>query len=299
VEALVLYAVSLRIAYAYDAPAVGGRNLLRLLPRELAGVQRVRDARLEITPAPTERRTMIDFFGNPAVHLALRTPHDEIAFTLAAQVERLAEPPSLDFSPPLPRLAEEIAGHRGLDADSPHHFRGPSHRVRATPEMTAYARDATTGASTTFEAALALGEALHRDLAFDPEATTVDTPPEQAFARRHGVCQDFAQVMIACLRGLGIPAGYVSGFLRTRPPPGQPRLEGADAMHAWTRVWCGVEAGWIEIDPTNALLIGADHIVVARGRDYADVAPVAGVLRTAGGQTTEQAVDVIPLGLAG
>ena len=87
---------------------------------------------------------------------------------------------------------------------------------------------------------------------FDPEATTVDTPPAEAFARRHGVCQDFAQVMIACLRGVGVPAGYVSGFLRTDPPPGQPRLEGADAMHAWVRAWCGWQAGWIEYDPTNA-----------------------------------------------
>jgi transglutaminase-like putative cysteine protease len=101
--------------------------------------------------------------------------------------------------------------------------------------------------------------------------------------------------MIACLRGIGIPAGYVSGFLRTTPPPGQPRLEGADAMHAWVRAWCGMETGWVEVDPTNALMVANDHIVIARGRDYADVAPVKGVLRTAGSQTTEQAVDVVAL----
>ena len=132
-------------------------------------------------------------------------------------------------------------------------------------------------------------------MSFDPEATTVDTPPAEAFARRHGVCQDFAQVMIACLRGIGIPAGYVSGFLRTNPPPGQPRLEGADAMHAWVRAWCGRQTGWIEFDPTNAIAAGIDHILVARGRDYGDVAPVKGVLRIAGDQKTEHAVDVIPV----
>ena len=130
---------------------------------------------------------------------------------------------------------------------------------------------------------------------FDPDATTVDTPPAEAFARRHGVCQDFAQVMIACLRGIGIPAGYVSGFLRTNPPPGKPRLEGADAMHAWVRAWCGWQTGWVEFDPTNAIPAGTDHIVAARGRDYGDVAPVKGILRIAGDQTTEHAVDVLPV----
>jgi transglutaminase-like putative cysteine protease len=290
-----LYDIALRITYEYDASAAGSRNLLRLLPRELPGVQRLREARLEITPPPSERRTILDFFGNPAVHVAFRAAHEEIAFAVAARVERLAEPPSLDISPPLARLTEEIAEYRGLDPEAPHHFLGPSHRVRTAPEMTAYARDTIAGTSTAFEAARALTSALHRDMRFDAEATTVDTPPAEAFARRHGVCQDFAQVMIACLRGIGIPAGYVSGFLRTVPPPGQPRLEGADAMHAWTRVWCGFEAGWVELDPTNDLVVGTDHVVVARGRDYTDVAPVAGVTRTAGGHTTDQAVDVTAL----
>jgi transglutaminase-like putative cysteine protease len=101
--------------------------------------------------------------------------------------------------------------------------------------------------------------------------------------------------MIACLRGVGVPAGYVSGFLRTIPPKGKARLSGADAMHAWVRVWCGPEAGWVEYDPTNNLLVADDHIVIARGRDYSDVSPVKGVLRTAGSQVTKQAVDVVPL----
>ena len=163
--------------------------------------------------------------------------------------------------------------------------------------MTAYARDAAPPrhdrASTRCAPSASRSTAT---CSFDPEATTVDTPPAEAFARRHGVCQDFAQVMIACLRGVGIPAGYVSGFLRTNPPPGQPRLEGADAMHAWVRAWCGWQTGWIEFDPTNAIPAGTDHIVVARGRDYGDVAPVKGVLRIAGEQKTEHAVDVVPVG---
>ena len=168
--------------------------------------------------------------------------------------------------------------------------------MRVNGATTAFAKDLINPQMSTLEVVEAISNGLHGAMQFDVDATTVDTSPEEAFARRHGVCQDFSHVMIACLRGVGIPAGYVSGFLRTTPPPGKPRLEGADAMHAWVRAWCGAETGWVEIDPTNALLVGNDHVVIARGRDYSDVAPVKGVLRTAGSQTTEQAVDVIALG---
>lgn len=292
------YDIGLTITYVYDQPAAAGRNLLRLLPRDLPGQQRVVEARLDVDPPPAERRSYLDFFGNPSVHLVHRNALTEIGFHLEARVERTASSLNLDISPDIPRLTTEIAACRDLQADSPHHYLGTSHRVRATAEMSAYAREAAAGSGTVFEAARAVALALHRDLRFDPEATTVDTPPAEAFTRRHGVCQDFAQVMIACLRGIGIPAGYVSGFLRTIPPEGQPRLEGADAMHAWVRAWCGFQAGWIELDPTNAQVVGAEHIVVAYGRDYADVAPVSGTLRTSGGQTSHQSVDVVALDLA-
>ena len=290
-----LYDIGMTIAYDYDRPAVAGRHLLRLLPAELPGVQRRITAALAIRPVPAEEHPFTDFFGNAAVEVAFRAEHDEILFRVAARVERLAQPPLLDISPDLARLGEEIAGHRGLDGDAPHHFLGPSPRTGPTPEMTAYARAQVLSGMTATDAVRAIGLALNRDMKFDPDATNVDTPPSEAFARRHGVCQDFAQVMIACLRGLGVPAGYVSGFLRTDPPPGRPRLEGADAMHAWVRAWCGWQAGWIEYDPTNAMPAGTDHILVARGRDYGDVAPVKGVLRIAGDQKTEHAVDVIPV----
>jgi transglutaminase-like putative cysteine protease len=161
--------------------------------------------------------------------------------------------------------------------------------------MADYANGQVADGMTVREVVQAIGTGLHADLTYDPEATNVETPPAEAFARRHGVCQDFAQIMIGCLRGIGVPAGYVSGFLRTEPPPGKPRLEGADAMHAWVRAWCGWEAGWIEFDPTNAVVVAADHVVIARGRDYGDVSPVRGILRIAGGQTSEQSVDVVPV----
>jgi len=129
----------------------------------------------------------------------------------------------------------------GIDPEAPHHFIGPSPRIPASPEMTAWARERTAPGMTVREVVQAIGAAIHAEFTYDPEATTVETPPAEAFARRHGVCQDFAQIMIGCLRGIGVPAGYVSGFLRTEPPRGKPRLEGADAMHAWTRAWCGWE----------------------------------------------------------
>lgn len=290
-----IYDIGMTIAYEYDRPAVAGRHVLRLMPADVPGTQRRITGALSIRPEPAEQRHFTDFFGNAAVEVAFRDAHDEILFRVSARVERLAPPASLDMSPPLARLRDEILDARSLDGEAPHHFLGASPRTAPAAEMTAYALEQVPPGATAVGAVEAIGLALHRDMNFDPEATTVDTPPSEAFARRHGVCQDFAQVMIACLRGIGIPAGYVSGFLRTDPPPGQPRLEGADAMHAWVRAWCGWDAGWIEFDPTNAIRAGTDHILVARGRDYGDVAPVKGVLRIVGGQKTEHAVDVVPV----
>jgi len=288
-----IYDIGMTIAYEYDRPAIAGRHLLRLLPADLPGVQRRITGSLSIAPEPAERRQLVDFFGNVGIEVAFRVAHDEILFRVAARVERIAELPSLDISPDLAGLVEEIADYRSLGPDAPHHFVGASPRISPSPDMTAYAREQLLSGMTVADAVRAIGLALHRDMRFDPEATTVETPASEAFDRRHGVCQDFAQVMIACLRGVGVPAGYVSGFLRTNPPPGKPRLEGADAMHAWVRVWCGRAAGWLEFDPTNAMIAGPDHITIGHGRDYGDISPIVGVLRTAGGQDGTQAVDVI------
>lgn len=292
------YDIGMRITYSYDGVAGGGRHLLRLLPADLPGQQRLISKALSVSPLPAERSEMIDFFGNYGTEITLRDSHDELEFRVAARVERFAEPPGLDISPPLARLAQELADHRGLGPESPLHFLWSSPHAAPTTEMTDYAAGRIAEGITACAAVLTIGRALYKDLDFDPEATTVDTPAREAFERRRGVCQDFAQIMIAMLRGIGVPAGYVSGFLRTNPPPGRPRLEGADAMHAWVRAWCGRETGWIEFDPTNNTVVGLDHIVVARGRDYGDVSPVRGVLRIAGEQTTEQAVDVIPVAAA-
>jgi transglutaminase-like putative cysteine protease len=142
----------------------------------------------------------------------------------------------------------------------------------------------------------ALMGAIHQEFAYDADATETDTPPLEAFAKRHGVCQDFSHVMIIAARAHGIPAAYVSGYLRTLPPPGKERLIGADAMHAWVNLWCGEELGWIGFDPTNNVFAMTDHIFVAMGRDYSDVAPLDGVFRGGGQQTMFFSVDVAPVG---
>ena len=291
-----LYDIGLRITYSYDAPAAGGRHVLYMTPADLPGRQRAITSLLEITPRPDERIVRSDFYGNTLVEAVFRAPHASIEFRLRSRVERLGGEQPVDQSPPLETMPRETTAVRSLAPDAPHHFLADSPRVRAMPEFGAYARSQLKPEMSVLAAVEAIGLAIDRDMKFDPGATDAHTPPEEAFAARHGVCQDFSHVMIGCLRTIGIPAGYVSGFLRTNPPPGQPRLEGADAMHAWVRAWCGPQVGWVEYDPTNGIFAGADHIVVAYGRDYGDVAPVRGVVRIAGGQASGQAVDVVPVG---
>ncbi|MTI44772.1 transglutaminase-like putative cysteine protease [Roseibium hamelinense] len=289
-----IYDISLSISYEYGSRADAGRHTLRLLPAIIQGEQRLILGALHPEPHPDERRDRTDFFGNNVTEVAYRAPLSKIAFNVQARIDRMAAPVGLDISPPLRILPTEISQVRSMSPDQPVHFLGASPRIVSDLLFHDYALQHTHSDMTVLSAVEAIGKALYDDMAFDAEATTVETAALEAFENRHGVCQDFTHIMISCLRSIGIPAGYVSGFLRTLPPEGMDRLEGADAMHAWVRAWCGVEIGWVEYDPTNALRVGSDHIVVARGRDYSDIAPVKGVLRTSGSQTTKQSVDVVP-----
>ncbi|MEM8553836.1 MAG: transglutaminase family protein [Pseudomonadota bacterium] len=290
------YDIKLRIYYTY-ADATGlGRHVVRLEPLDVPGVQRVQVRHVDVSPRPAERVDGTDFFGNRTVEVAFDGRVDRgVEFNLKAKVERRSQRPGLDISTPLTRMAQEVTAVRALDHASPHHFTGASPRVNQSPSIADYARQQVSDRMTAQEAMVAIGQHLHDDMTFVPGATDAQTPPEEAFEQRHGVCQDYAHIMVAALRSLGVPAGYVSGFLRTDPPEGQERLEGADAMHAWVRAWCGREMGWVEYDPTNAMAAGADHIVVGYGRDYGDVAPVKGVARMVGQSGTGHSVDVVPL----
>ena len=292
-----LYDISLRIAYIYDHPADSSRHIVRLSPADLPGEQRQVAGTLKIDPKPAEHRTHADFFGNQSVELAYFDAHKKIKLSVQSRVERFDPNQKFGDAPTLDELRRNITTHKSLAPTSPHHFVGTTSRVPIDIATTKYAQRLLARHYSVVDAVVAIGESLRREFRYDPKATTVETPMLDAFRGRHGVCQDFSHIMIACLRGIGIPAGYVSGFLRTSPPPGKKRLEGADAMHAWVRVWCGEQIGWVEYDPTNATFAGSDHIVIARGRDYSDVAPIKGILRSHGKHTSTQTVDVIPVNL--
>ncbi|AZO37092.1 MAG: transglutaminase family protein [Mesorhizobium sp.] len=290
-----LYDIRLHLSYDYDAAAGGSRHQVRVLPPTIAGVQRVVVASLSFVPNPSERTDFFDFFGNNVTAIAFRDVHDGLDIKMSARVSVSRPEPGLDVSPDLQQLKEELGSVRSLSPSAPHHFLAASDHVGVDAAITAYARESLAGS--TVATAADLCNRIHRDFTYDGKATTVQTRAGDAFALKRGVCQDFSHIMIAGLRGLGIPAGYVSGFLRTIPPKGKPRLEGADAMHAWVKVWCGRDAGWQEFDPTNGMRASNDHITVGYGRDYSDVAPIVGVLKTTGGQVGEQAVDVIPVAM--
>lgn len=291
-----LYDIRLTLHYDYDAAVRNDRHLIRVMPASLPDAQRVVAAALSFDPRPDRESRFTDFFANAVSSIGYAGGHDHLDVHLTARVAVEEKETPVDLSPPIDELRGEITRLWSLAPDSPHHFLGPSPRVPLSEPITAYARRSLARTGSVMAAAMDLCRAIHDEFAYDGAATEVDTGPEDAFALKRGVCQDFSHVMIAGLRGLGIPAGYVSGFLRTLPPPGQPRLEGADAMHAWVRAWCGRHMGWVEFDPTNAMLAGADHITIGYGRDYADVSPIVGVLRTSGRHRAEQAVDVVTIG---
>lgn len=291
---LMQYDIRLTLHYDYDAGAGGGRHQVRVLPRGVPGMQRVIAASLSFSPQPSERADFTDFFGTSVAAIAFREPHDTLDVKMSARVAVTRPEPGVDLSPDVETLRREVAATLSLLPQSPQHFLAGHLHTGIEPRITAYAR-ISAGEASVLAVARDLCARIHRDFIYDGDATTVSTGAGEAFDLKRGVCQDFSHVMIAGLRGMGIPAGYVSGFLRTIPPPGKERLEGADAMHAWVKVWCGRETGWVELDPTNDMLAGNDHIVVGDGRDYADVAPIVGVFRTSGGQEGDQKVDVIPV----
>ncbi|MFZ0730455.1 MAG: transglutaminase family protein [Methylovirgula sp.] len=279
--------------YEYGSRVTFSHCALRLLPRDGPG-QTVLASSLDIDPAPKEIGERACFFGNRVTSMTIETPHRRLSVEASSSVEVNRDPPpDAAATPAWEEVREAAYASQSLARQSPAHFLHPSRYVPRFPPAREYAQQFFTPGRPVLEAASDLMKHMRRDFMYDPTSTVVSTPVWQAFEQRSGVCQDFAHIMIAGLRGLGLPAAYVSGYIRTIPLGGVPVLQGADAMHAWVSLWCG-EAGWIGLDPTNALLIGDDHIVLAQGRDYADISPVAGIISGAGEQDIEVKVDVVP-----
>ncbi len=278
--------------YIYPEPVRGSQQMMRLQPLSRLH-QRVIASSLTMAPAPVSRHDGIDFFGNATTAALIAEPHNELKITTQARVD-VDRPLQTMPTPPWEEICAKAAAMRDLSPDSPVHFIFPSPLAPLLVPIREYARASFSKGRPIFDAVLDVTKRMKMEFNYDPTATDVTTPVGESFAARAGVCQDFAHIMIAGLRGLGVPAAYLSGYLRTYPPPGRPRLEGADAMHAWVRVWCGVEAGWLEFDPTNGIAVANDHIILAIGRDYSDVSPTVGTLRTYGRHSIAIAVDVIP-----
>ncbi|MCI0467554.1 MAG: transglutaminase family protein [Beijerinckiaceae bacterium] len=280
--------------YEYGSAVTFSHCALRLLPTDGPG-QKVLSANLRIIPGPAQTVERVCFFGNRLTILTIETAHHELVVeaTTAIEIGRHV-PLDQGMTPAFERVREEAFGSALLDKDSPVHFLYPSRLVPRFEPAADYARESFPAGRPVLDGAQELMRRIKADFKYDTKATVVSTPISEAFAKRRGVCQDFAHIMIAGLRGLGLPAAYISGYIRTIPPAGKERLEGADAMHAWVSLWCGEGHGWVGLDPTNSMLIGNDHIVLATGRDYADISPVAGIILGSREQDVEVQVDVVP-----
>lgn len=278
--------------YTYTDPVAVCHNLVRLAPRRTER-QKVSTYRLAVSPEPAERASRTDPLGNRIDYFSIPNPHKGLSLTAYSEVHvaepRTTTPTSLSWED-VREAIRRLDNPRLADA---YRYTFPSAHIPEEPALRDYAAESFEPGRPILEAARELTTRVYTDFDYNPAATTVSTPVMEAFDKRAGVCQDFAHLQIAMLRSLGLAARYVSGYLRTLPPPGKPRLVGADASHAWLSVYAG-RAGWIDFDPTNDCVPGADHVTLAWGRDYADVAPVQGVFVGGGKHMLSVSVDVAP-----
>jgi len=327
----VRYEINHRTSYSYASEVSVSHHLARLTPRALAGQQLIAHD-LVVDPGVATMTHRDDYFGNRATFFTITSPHRTLdvisrcrvelqpretprpagtppwemireackngSGALYRQIELGEKPPvSTDATPNgtggLP-LALNLSGGTAGDPTDVREFIFPSPFVPQLPELADYAAESFPPERPMLEAVLHLTNRIARDFTFDPRATTTATPMEQVIKQRRGVCQDFAHFQIGCLRALGLPARYTSGYLETMPPPGKPKLVGADASHAWVQVYIP-PAGWIDVDPTNNLLPSDRHVLLAWGRDFDDVSPIRGVIVGGGKHKLDVAVDVTPI----
>lgn len=288
------YQVEHQTIYSYDIPVIQSQQLLHMMPRQ-TDFQQCVSYTLACDPAPAEQSRRLDFFGNHNDYVTLLAPHQALEVVSRFQVEVLPRPalhaclPSPAWEQVQTMLQTQASQH--LTATP---FIYPTAKVQSSEVLAAFARSCFSPERPLLEAAMALTQHIFDEFEFDPQATDISTPLETVLQGRRGVCQDFAHLMIGAMRSLGLACRYVSGYILTHPPAGQPRLVGADASHAWVSVYCPVN-GWVDFDPTNNCLVQQEHITVAWGRDFSDVSPMRGVVLGGGQQHLTVNVTVTPL----
>jgi len=289
------YRVTHETSYVYSAKVTSAHQLAHLRPRETPW-QRVKWHALDIEPNPTERADGTDYFGNDVVRFMIDAPHDLLRVTAESLVEIDAHAPDAEAESPPWEVALAPPGVWGpqMDVDL-EQYRLASPMVPLLQESGAYARESFTPGRAWLEAALELTRRIHAEFSYDPKATTVSTQVREVLEHRRGVCQDFAHLMLSCMRSLGLPARYVSGYVLNRVPEGVKRLSGADASHAWIAAHCP-GLGWVAFDPTNGKLADLEFVTLGWGREFSDISPLSGVVLGAATQTLTVVVNVQPLG---
>jgi transglutaminase-like putative cysteine protease len=286
------YRIVHKTTFSYTEPASLSQNELFLHPRE-TGTQQVVSSELLIEPQPQYLHRRTDFFGNIAHVFMVQHPHTKLSVTATSRVvTAMPVTPPPQTSPAWETVAHSLAVRDTAEVLDACQFVFPSPLIETPAEAEAFARPSFPPGTPVLDGAMDLMGRIFKDFTYDKSATTVDTSVTQALGSAKGVCQDFAHVAIACLRSLGLAARYVSGYLKTLPPPGKPRLVGADASHAWFSLFVP-GTGWVDLDPTNNLIPGDTHITIAWGRDYGDVTPVKGVVMGGGTHTLSVMVDVL------
>ena len=289
------YRITHTTNYTYASAVSVCHNVVMLTPRDGTRVK-CQSHRLTVRPTPELSNRRRDFFGNNVHTFSIEENHRQLSITATSHVT--VEPgnlPDAALSPAWEFISTDIS----VQADPawpqvcPYMFDSP--RVKRNEQLKAYAEPSFPADRPIIAAAVDLTSRIHQDFAYDTTATNVTSTTEEAFSLRKGVCQDFAHIMVGCFRSVGLPARYVSGYLRTNPPEGKPRLVGADESHAWVSVYAGREIGWLDVDPTNDCICGTDHVPIAWGRDYGDVVPIRGVFLGGGKHTMQVSVDVCPV----
>jgi transglutaminase-like putative cysteine protease len=283
--------------YSYGNEIALAHHLLHLSPRSVER-QRVVAFHMSVNPAPSALAEHVDVFGNPTTYLEMQEPHARLTVgtEFEAEIED-AGPTPADFQMPWEQIRDRLAWPATEDERAASAFVFASPMIESAPELRDYALSSFTPGRAIGAATLDLTERIHREFTFDPTATEIATPIADVLTSRRGVCQDFAHLEIGCLRAIGLAARYISGYLRTVPPPGQPRAIGADVSHAWLALWCG--GAWLDFDPTNGRPGSSDLITLAWGRDYSDVSPTRGVVLGSAIQSLAVSVDVETLADSG